>query len=145
MWDHISIRIWYNFNKIENKALIRAKTTIFVDLLSENNLIRDVSRPIQKFTNVIQSVSVAKESWHFLSILWADLPKNCHLNVKNLTFFPKKLTKIVIFSTKLPLSSFWQFFDIQMAIFRRVSYIVIVYYRSDVRITYLTRLKLLFI
>ena len=38
----------------------------------------------------------------------ADPPENCQVNVKklpkNLTFFSKKLTKIVIFPTKLPIA-----------------------------------------
>ena len=71
-------------------------------------------------------------------ITWPSgkLPFECQKIAKNLTFF-FKLTKNVIFSTKLPLaillkkmtifvnffekmSSCWQFFDIQMSIFRRV-------------------------
>ena len=79
----------------------------------------------------------------YLSIeSWPDPPEKCNLTVKklpkNLAFF-QKLPKIVIMSKKWPLqffgkkwkflaiffekmSSFWQFFDSQMAIFRRVRY-----------------------
>ena len=64
--------------------------------------------------------------------VWPDAPENCHLNVKKLPktwhFFSKKLPKIFILSKNV---NFWhffekkcqvflQFFDIQMAIFRRV-------------------------
>ena len=50
------------------------------------------------------------------------LSKNC----QRLDIFSKKLTKFVIFVNKIfvnlfeKMSSFWQFFDSQMAIFRRV-------------------------
>ena len=58
-----------------------------------------------------------------------DPPENCHLTVKKLPktwlFFQKKLPKI--FFTKIAngnlwkkKSSFWQFFDSQIALFRRV-------------------------
>ena len=67
------------------------------------------------------------------------LPFDCQKIAKNLTFFSKNFTKIVIFSTKLPMAILWKkynfwelfwknvkilaiFFDIQMAIFRRVSW-----------------------
>ena len=62
-----------------------------------------------------------------------DPPENCNLTVKicqKLDILSKKLPKVVIFSTKLPLKendNFCQFFlkkcqvfDIQMGIFRRV-------------------------
>jgi len=62
----------------------------------------------------------------------SDPLENGHLNVKkitkNLKLKKKKLTKIVIFFNKIAIfvnfflmSSFWQFFDIQLTIFRRVS------------------------
>ena len=65
---------------------------------------------------------------------YGKLPFDCQKIAKNLTFFSKKLTKIVIFFNignfvdkwqflsifLKKKSSFWQFFDSQMAIFRRV-------------------------
>ena len=53
--------------------------------------------------------------------MWGDdPPENCHLNEKNgqklVIFFSKNLPKIVFFL----MASFWLFFDIQMATFRRV-------------------------
>ena len=63
------------------------------------------------------------------SLFASDPLENCHLNVKkiakNLTYFSKKLTtkvlsKIFVIVLKTMLR-FCQFFDIQMAIFRRVS------------------------
>ena len=67
---------------------------------------------------------------------YGKLSSECKKIAKKLTFFSKELPKNVFFSKKLPLtiflenndnfwqfkkkSSFWQFFDIQMAIFRRV-------------------------
>ena len=60
--------------------------------------------------------------WIFVKqhLTWPSgkLPFECQKIAKNLTFFSKKLTKIVIFFHKM--SSFCQFFDIQMAIFRKV-------------------------
>ena len=82
--------------------------------------------------------SPLQKRWHFQ----ADPPDNCQLNAKKLPktwHFFKKLTKIVIFFNKIALgnfvekmtifvnfsekmSSFWQFLDIIMAIFRRVTF-----------------------
>ena len=70
-------------------------------------------------------------------LFFAKKLPDCQKIAKNLTFFSKKLPKIVIFFKKIAsgnllekiqfmaffskkMSSFWQFFDSQMAIFRRV-------------------------
>ena len=54
--------------------------------------------------NYYEHCGVTQVQCYFL----ADPPENCQLNVKKLTktwhFFSKKLTKIVIFSTKLPMA-----------------------------------------
>ena len=77
--------------------------------------------------------------WYYLSV--PDRPENCHLTVKKLPktwhFFKKNCAKIFIFFKKncqwqfflmkifgklmKKMSCFWQFFDTQMAILRRVS------------------------
>ena len=65
-------------------------------------------------------------------MIWPSgkLPSDCQKIAKiakSFTFFPQKLPKIFIFQKNChwqflkKMSSFWQFFDSQMAIFRRVS------------------------
>ena len=83
------------------------------------------------------NVKKLPKPWHFFQknkakncLFFLNWEIECQKVAKNLTFFQNNCQKIIIFS-KIPIfvnflekmSCFWQFFDIQTAIFRRVRWV----------------------
>ena len=113
-----------------NPGLLKIKSSVYFGwnlMLESPGIVPFICQSDQLCSQICHSCFLIP---HLFIYTWPSgkLPFECQKIAKNLTFFFFKLPKnFIFFQKKLPMaiflkkmSSFWQFFDIQMAIFLRV-------------------------